>query len=335
MQEGFWHRWLSQGVENEFVRDKRLKMTTLDSWIACLNDRALAQSNLARMAKGDGDFSKAEDHYRLSSLYYNLIQWVFPNPDHNKVSWYNLCLNQFNNADNVSQDTIIKHKLPIKGNEYIGRVRIPQQKQDGVVIIINPIDSTKEELYLCEQDFAKAGFNVVSFDGAGQGETLLTNGVKASIPNWQMFVEGIIEFTSLEFPNQPIYLFGTSSGATWILECSRHPLVSKSVAVSPPPKHDIKMPDYFRERMKNILEAFDNGFIPLLEKIENSNNILVCHGGKDVMIEDHELHVVFNRISEPKRLIIYEEEGHCCNFALPEIRQRAIKWFKGEGLDAI
>ena len=202
---------------------------------------------------------ESEIHYRISGLYYCLIQWVFPEPDVNKSAWYSLCKNQFEKADGVSTDIITTHRLSVNNKEYIGRVRIPNDPT-ACVVIVNPIDSPKEELFTYEMDFADTGLVVVSFDGPGQGSSLFKRGNKASTDRWSIFLDKVIEFTSNKFPTLPINLFGTSSGATWAIEGNKNPLVSKSVAVSPACKHETKMPDYFKERMINVLEEFDSRF---------------------------------------------------------------------------
>ena len=176
---------------------------------------------------------------------------------------------------------------------------------------------------------------MLSFDGPGQGETLLKNKHKADTSTWTSFLKGIIEFASFRFSKQPIYLFGTSSGGAWALEGGKHPLVSKIVAVSPAPKHEIQMPDFFRERMSNMLEKFENGFLPELTELQKISNVLFFHGGQDVMVNEMDLLKLYDQISKEKRFITYKNEGHCCNYKLPELRQRTIKWLKGENINGI
>lgn len=334
MQEGFWSRWFTHGIESDYIRQNRMKLATLDGWISTLSNRAADLSNLATINKQEKRTVEAEEYYRLSGLYYNLLQWVFPEPDKSKANWYKLCLMQFDKADNVSETQVTRPVLTLDGKKYSGRVNAPTSPS-GVVIIINPIDSTKEELYTYEKDFVNSGLVVVSFDGAGQGETLISNNVKADFQSWSSLIEGVIDFAKQEFPNLPINIFGTSTGATWVLEASKNPLVNKVVAVSPAPKHDVKMPEYFKERMSNMLVDFNTPFLPNLQDLEGVSNVLLFHGEKDVMVENDEIIYIYNKIQEPKRLISYKDEGHCCDNKLQEVRQRSITWFEGEDINGI
>ncbi|WP_138420406.1 alpha/beta hydrolase [Aquibacillus sediminis] len=331
MDNGFWHRWIAHGVDETFINSSKSKMVNVKGWTEILSNKAMEHSNLAKGFEKSGDAQLAEYHYGKAGIYYNLAQWVFPEPNQDRLEWYNRCLEQFNLADNVSEDKVSRHTLTIEGKKYGGRIRIPKGEKLGVVILVMPTDSTKEEFHLYEQDFAKEGYVVVSFDGTGQGETLLVNGHKADLESWEDFIKGIVEFAASKFSDLPINLFGTSSGGAWAIEGSRHPYVSKVVTVSPPPKYatNIKLPDYFRERMSNMLVDFEKGHLPSFDDVSEIKDIVVFHGGKDLLINGKELVELYDQFSSEKRFITYDEEGHCCNFKLGEIRHRSAEWFKG------
>nr|WP_239541339.1 alpha/beta hydrolase [Pullulanibacillus pueri] len=240
-----------------------------------------------------------------------------------------------NKADAVSPYKKTRHTLRRGDVQYVGKVSEPLAPSKGVVIIVTPIDSAKEELFSYEQDFLRGGFSVVIFDGPGQGETVLETGHKASQQHCHSFLEAVIRFSHHAFPDLPLHLFGTSSGATWSLEGGKNPLISKVIAVSPATKHDIHMPDFFKERMENTLEDFNQGFLPPLAEREKLNQVVLFHGKEDVMVDKRDLLDLYENLSEPKRFIEYEGEGHCCNFKLSEIRARSMKWLKGEKIHGI
>jgi dienelactone hydrolase len=337
MNNGFWHRWIAHGLDEDFIASNRAKMTTLEAWTEKLSNKALEHIKIAKGFNYSGDLLQAEHHFRKAGIYYNLAQWVYPNPVGARVDWYKLCLQQFKIADSLLEDDISYPTITFEGKKYSGRVRKPKGESAGVVIIVPPIDSTKEELFTYEQDFAKEGFVVISFDGTGQGETLILNGHKGKKGSWMKLVGAVIDFASSMFPNLSINLFGTSSGGSWATEGSRHPLVAKTVVVSPAPSDDVKvaLPDYFQERLFNIMEDLNEVCLPSLDDVKEIDNVLMFHGGKDVMVRGEDLLELFSRFSPEKRFITYEEEGHCCNFKLPEIRQRASKWFKGMDINEI
>jgi pimeloyl-ACP methyl ester carboxylesterase len=268
----------------------------------------------------------AEYHYRIAGLYYNLLQWLFPSTGDEKRKWFARCKEMFKHADRLSEDHIIDVSVQIAENHCFGRIHEPIMPK-GCVVIINPIDSSKEELFTYEMDFANKGFVTVSFDGPGQGETYVVNEGKATRQNWRAFVNGVIDYSAAKYPELDIYLFGTSSGAAWALEGSLHPKVSKAVAVSPACKNEMKLPDYFLERMSYWLDDLDDGFLPQPDHLSLAGPILLFHGNKDVMVKDEDIYHLFNKLRSGSRLIEYEDEGHCCNFKLAEIRGKSAMWY--------
>ncbi|MFP3917854.1 alpha/beta hydrolase [Lysinibacillus telephonicus] len=335
LQEGFWSRWIAHGLQKDVINNNLSNLASLDGWINVFQKEAKNLTLQAVKYTDNQNRAKAEQCYRLSGQYYNLIQWILPEPNNRKMSWYNECLEAFKKADKQSKDDIIKYTLKVDDKEYIGRIRKPLREQSAIVIIVNPIDSNKEELYTYETDFAEAGFIVLNFDGPGQGETLLIHKHKANKENWSSFLSGVIKFANKAFPGLPINLFGTSSGGAWAIEAGKNPFVSKIVSVSPPPGAGINLPDYFKSRMSNVLEDVDKGFLPDFKELQLVNNIIVFHGLQDVMMDSQELFNLYDQLSPEKRLITYEDEGHCCNFKLPELRQRSINWLKGENINGV
>lgn len=337
LDNGFWHRWIVHGIDEDFVKENKSKMINVKGWTGALENRALNHEKLGKKFELAGDNQQAEFHYRKAGIYLNLAQWVFPTAKGVRAEWYQRCIEQFYRADRVSKDDIKYCTLRIDSNNYEGRIRVPKGDIYGVVILVTPTDSTKEEFYLYEQDFAEEGFVVITFDGAGQGETLLMNGHKADFESWEQFMKGVVEFAHNEFPSLAINLWGTSSGGAWAMEGSKHPLVSKIVTVSPPTKYTstVKLPDYFKERMSNMLVDFEVGHLPTFEDVTGISNILVFHGGKDLLISEPDLINAYNHFQPEKRFITYEEEGHCCNFKLGEIRHRSAEWFKGADINDI
>lgn len=337
MSHGFWERWVTHGVDQEYVLQNRSKMSTLEGWISVLEAKAIEHFEAAKRFVYNGDFVQAELGYRTAGIYYDLIHWVFPVPEGDKVIWYLKCLDMVKSADNFSSDLISYHELTIDGKVHVGRVRVPYDAVSGVVIICAPIDSAKEEMFTYEMDFAREGFAVVSFDGTGQGETLILHGHKASPVTWYKFTKELVLFTNSLFPHLPIHTFGTSSGGSWAIQTSRHPLVHKVVAVSPAPKAiiDEGLPDYFQERLRNILEDFYKGSLPSVDYVSDIKDIIVFHGAKDLLLDGDEVLDFFNHMSQEKRYVLYEDEGHCCNFKLPEIRHRSSNWFKGVSIDEV
>jgi hypothetical protein len=324
--EGFWDRWIAHGIERPAAAMFRGELKSLGHWTRLLAERSKEYETSADSFLTQGTPKDAERLYRTAGLHYNLIQWIFPETCSDKREWYNKCKEQFKLADAITKDRIEEAVVRVNGKQCYGRIRIPEDPK-GCVIIINPIDSSKEELFTYEMDFAAKGFVTVSFDGPGQGESYVLNGHKATLSGWDLFVRHVIDFTAERFPFLSIHLFGTSSGASWAIHGSRHPKVNKVVAVSPACGSDVKMPEYFTQRMSYILDDNTETILPDLTHLQTDKRILLFHGNQDVMVKDEDMYRLYKNLPFGKRLVEYESEGHCCNFKLNELRQDAIRWY--------
>ncbi|WP_180994102.1 alpha/beta hydrolase [Bacillus sp. Marseille-P3661] len=324
--EGFWDRWIAHGVDQQVACQAKYAIEDLNDWINYFSSVAEEHKMNAINYEEKGLTEKAELQYQFSGLYYNLVQWIFPERFEEKLNWYKQSLRMFAKADKISKISCHKESIHIGGRECAGRVRIPRNSK-GSIIIINPIDSSKEELFTYEKHFLNLGFATVSFDGPGQGETFTLNGLKASTDRWNLFIDSIIAFTQQRLPQNPIFLFGTSSGASWAIKASQHPDVRKAVAVSPPVSNDpIVLPNYFAERLKSILEHGPN-IVPTIDELITSKPTLLFHGNNDVMVKNDDIYQLYNKLPYGKKLIEYENETHCCNGKLEEIREFSAQWF--------
>ncbi|WP_017437597.1 alpha/beta hydrolase [Saccharococcus caldoxylosilyticus] len=320
--DGFWDRWIAHGVGREDILFVRSSLAGKEDWIKGWGTLA---DSLLKKAK-DLPNAEAEITFRKAGLYYHLAQWLIPERNHEKKKWLNQCLRAVRIADDLSPVETHYVQFDLDNQKCFGRVRIPFNAK-GVIIIINPLDSTKEELFTYEIDFLQNRFVTISFDGPGQGETYVFSGLKGTRNRWERFVHWLIEFASANF-SLPIYVFGTSSGASWAVYSSCHPKVMKAVAVSPAFfSEQIRLPDYFIERVRFVSEQEMN-WLPCLDELAFHSPVLLVHGKQDVMVSSEHIYSLYQRLPSGKKLLEFDGEGHCCNYKLPEIRQYAVAWFQ-------
>lgn len=329
--DGFWERWIVHGVERDVINNVRNSIGNEDGWVKNFSHYGDIHSDMAQFLQNHGRNQEAEHHYRLSSLYYNLAHWIFPSRCDEKVQLYRKVKELFVKADQISSINCSYETIEVEGYDCCGRVRIPEQPK-GAIIIINPIDSTKEELFTYEEQFIKSGFATFSFDGPGQGETLTLNVFKATKSRWNSFINQVISFAYETLPNISIHLFGTSSGAVWSVYGSNHPYVNGVAAVSPAVSSNTKLPDYFTERMSCVLEG-NTTMLPNLSDLSNCGQVLVFHGNKDVMVSDKDIYQLYGKLPIPKDIVEFSEEGHCCNNKLYKVRELSMQWFLEKGVE--
>jgi esterase/lipase len=145
-----------------------------------------------------------------------------------------------------------------------------------------------------------------------------------------MYVDALIKLAETQFAKLPIFLFGTSSGAAWTVYISQKSSIKKAVAVSPAFADENKpLPTYFVNRFKAVTN--DLNFIPHIKEVKVEAPVMLVHGKQDVLVSEENMRFLYQQLPNGKRWLEYEEEGHCCNFKLGEIRMIASEWFKEGG----
>ncbi|WP_068648078.1 alpha/beta hydrolase [Paenibacillus antarcticus] len=324
--QGFWDRWIANDIPRETVIELRHRINRLEDWIRILQKHADVYENRAVHVLNQHSVGEAVNFYRLAAMHYNLIQWVFPETGNEKREWYQRCKDMHEQADQLVEDEIMNIIIQVEGNECYGRIRVSDRPK-GCVIIINPIDSSKEEVVKYEDFFAGMGFATVSFDGPGQGETYTFSHQRATRQSWDLFVNEVIEFTALQFPMLQLYLFGTCLGGAWSIQGSSHPKICRTVSVSPVIDGDTRVPEYFEERLLNIIEDSKSGLLLRMESLDYVSPILLVHGKKDTIIQHDNIYDLYTKLPIEKRLIQYVDEGHGCNYRINEILKAAGHWY--------
>jgi hypothetical protein len=323
---GFWDRWIVHGVDKDDINLIRKQYMTKERWNLVWQELAYQKYSEAEKLSRKNLIEEAELKYREAGLYYQLIYWLIPERNNEKLEWLNQSLIAFQHADQQSLVKTEYVQLYVDHQACFGRVRIPKSPK-AVIIIINPLDSTKEELFSYENDFVENDIVVISFDGPGQGQTYTNQGLRGSRKRWETFIDSVIDYACTHFSKLSIHLFGTSSGAAWALYGSCNQKVSKVVAISPAfNTGKIKLPDYFMERTQYVLK--EENVLPDYEKLAYQAPIMLVHGKQDVMVSDEDIHSLYTKLPNGKCYLEYEEEGHCCNYKLPEIRKLAMEWLE-------
>ncbi|GAA0136338.1 hypothetical protein YSY43_31790 [Paenibacillus sp. YSY-4.3] len=324
--ESFWDRWLGSGLPKPTVYELRQRVNGIEDWMEVLQSHADVHEQLAIKMLKQHLISEAEYFYRNAAMNYNLIQWMFPYTGPDKQMWYERCKCMHMEADKLAADMISKAEIQVEGKKCRGRVRIPKHPR-GCVIILNPIDSSKEESIKYEIGFAREGFVTVSFDGPGQGETYVFNHCLATRRGWGLFVHEVIGFAAQQFPELPLHLFGTSFGGSWAIEGGSHSKIGRVAAVSPVLGGGIWMPDYFKERMSNVIEEGENFLVLNEESIERDRPMLLIHGRKDEWVKDEAIRSFYRRITADRLLIEYPDERHGCSFRMDDIIRAVSDWY--------
>lgn len=99
-----------------------------------------------------------------------------------------------------------RYEIPY-GKGYLPAVRITPGKSKGVVVISSGFDTFLEEYYPRVLFFSSAGYDVICFNGPGQGEALIKHKLYMT-PEWEKPVAAILDYFGLD----NVSLIGISLG---------------------------------------------------------------------------------------------------------------------------
>lgn len=177
--------------------------------------------------------ARAERDGRLwhCASYLRVAEFFTPGRSPDKLARYRHYRDLF---DAVLADTgIVRHEVAYAGGA-LPAYRHPArgQRSVGTVLVHGGFDSLIEEFFAVWQRIAAAGFDVIAFDGPGQGGARRLGGLTFD-HDWERPVGAVLDYFALD----SAALVGISMGGYWALRAAAHePRIDR--VVSWPPVYD-------------------------------------------------------------------------------------------------
>jgi|SRR5579862_1069230 len=197
----------------------RIKAHDVESWHREWKATAIRIENIAKAALDKNHKVTAHEAYLRASMYYRCSgQFFIGNPKETRT------LTAFQNTERCFQEamklaTDVKCefvKIPYEGKSLPAYFITPAHSQrSGQTIIVNGgYDSVKEECYFFSGAAAvRRGFNVLLFDGPGQGLPLLQDNLLTT-PEWENVITPVVDYlyTRQDVDKSKIAALGISLG---------------------------------------------------------------------------------------------------------------------------
>ena len=157
------------------------------------------------------EFFKASNYYRTAEFFLHV------NPkDPRIISTWKKSRNSFLKAAKLADQPIIPVEIPFEGTTLPGYLCLVDKSKTKrpLLIIHSGFDGTVEELYFETAQFAvKRGYNVLLFEGPGQGRVIRIQKLPFR-PNWETVVTPVVDYaiTRKEVDPKRIALMGISFG---------------------------------------------------------------------------------------------------------------------------
>lgn len=191
-----------------------------DSWLRewrAAADRAAAN---AKTSLDRGNNPGARDSFLRASNYYRTAEFYRrKNPFDDEVSktLVELGTKMFYSATDLMSHSTAKISIPYEGTALPGTLmRLDKSDKPRPTIIVNGgFDSTREELgHVVAAAALEFGFNVITFDGPGQGEALREQRLFFR-PDWEKVITPVVDFTLAQpcVDNDKLVIMGVSMGS--------------------------------------------------------------------------------------------------------------------------
>lgn len=176
------NRWHSLGYSSfEDIKDVGQRINTFEDWI----------SEMVKLAE------KAESENRLinAAFYYRAAEFYILQENSEKMQMYDKFSNLFYKA--IEKDNVERLKIPyLKG--FLPAIRIaPIGEKIGTLIVHGGFDSFIEEWYSPMKYFSDRGYEVIGFDGPGQGAAIRKYNLALDW-KWEKPAKAILDYFKLD-----------------------------------------------------------------------------------------------------------------------------------------
>jgi dienelactone hydrolase len=234
-------------------------------------------------------------------------------------------------------------EIPFEGQVIPGHLRRPAgNSRPGLVLLVPGLDSSKEELFVMEEDFLRRGMATLTIDGPGQSENSVHFPIRV---NWESVITPVLddlERRDLGLDLRRIGLMGISMGAIYGPRAAAYEKrLTAVVGLSGPYNlgdcwdalNPLTRGGYvFYTKSANEAEAKRKAYTLNLEGVLDkvTQPLLVIHGARDRLFPPAQA----ERIAREARnatLVMYPDGNHVCNNISYKYRPLMADWM-GEQL---
>jgi pimeloyl-ACP methyl ester carboxylesterase len=209
------NRWHSLGYARlGDMQDAGRQIQSFDDW-------KIVMTGLAEKAASEGRRVNA-------AFYYRAAEFFVLSSDPDKELLYDRFFEMFYNQA-FAGEPIERHEVPYEGSHLPAlRITAPKGPVKGSIVIHGGFDSFIEEWYSCATFFAAQGYDVIMFEGPGQGAALKKYGLPLT-HEWEKPVKAILDY----FKQDNVTLLGISMGGWMCFRAAAfEPRITRVIASS-------------------------------------------------------------------------------------------------------
>jgi len=181
------------------------------------------------------DKAASENRIINAAIYYRSAEFLTFPQDPDKELLYDKFNELYYKA--FKEDGIQRFKIPYEGS-YLPAIKVsPAGEKKGTIVLHGGMDSFLEEWYLMMKYLANEGFEVIGFEGPGQGGALIKAGLAIDV-RWEKPTSAILDYFNLD----DVTLIGLSVGGWLCLRAAAFEPRIKRVVASGHAIHYMEIP---------------------------------------------------------------------------------------------
>lgn len=166
----------------------------------------------------------SEKRFLNAAIYYRSAEFYIIKEDIEKEDLYKKFIDLFYQV--IKDDNIERFKVPYN-ESFLPVIKIPSAKnKKGIIVMHGGFDSFIEELYFMMKYLSDFGYEIIAFEGPGQGAALKTYGIPLDI-EWEKPTKAVLDYFNLN----DVTLLGLSMGGWYCLRAAAfEPRIKRVIA---------------------------------------------------------------------------------------------------------
>jgi pimeloyl-ACP methyl ester carboxylesterase len=233
----------------------------------------LSYNDLIKSFVALGEIALRKKETLKAAYYFRGAEFYLPESHPNKQELRKQFITLVRDFYGITKD---QHYMIPYDNGFLSAYRISPEKPKGTIVIFGGFDSYVEELFMMTMIFRDAGYDVICFDGPGQGSSLEDYKIPMS-HKWERPVKSILDYFELN----DVTLIGGSLGGYLSLRAAAYEKRVKRVIA-----YDVLM-DFYDVLTNQLEPDFREIFNDMIaqEKAEEINEVLKKLMGNSLMLE--------------------------------------------------
>ena len=166
------HRFLAEGVTYRDLVDIQATVKTIDEWAPTWSKFAREAEERGERARAAGLELSAGTELARASIYYFFAQFLLWQDVAAKRAAYDQCARTFAQGAPWLDPPFLRLEIPFEDLMLPAYLRLPRGvTRPPIVVLLNGLDTTKEEQVVISNHCVQRGLATLSFDGPGSGET--------------------------------------------------------------------------------------------------------------------------------------------------------------------